>query len=60
MRVLGRHRAALHELNVALGLARDTGTLNVLLGFLEYDRWIVLDALGDTVGVRKLPTTLSG
>ena len=28
-------------------LARDTGTFNVLLEFLEYDRSIVLDALGD-------------
>jgi AraC-like DNA-binding protein len=52
LRILGRHREALHELNVALGLARDTGTLNVLLEFLEYDRSIVLDALGDTVAAR--------
>jgi AraC-like DNA-binding protein len=47
LRSLGRYREALHELDVALHLARDTGTGNVLLEFLEYDRSIVLDALGD-------------
>ena len=52
LRVLGRHREALHELDVALGLARETGTFNVLLEFLEYDRSIVLDALGDTAAAR--------
>ncbi len=52
LRVLGQHREALHELDVALGLARETGTFNVLLEFLEYDRSIVLDALGDTGAAR--------
>lgn len=52
LRVLGQHREALHELDVALGLARATGTFNVLLEFLEYDRSIVLDALGDTGAAR--------
>ncbi|HYR00659.1 MAG TPA: helix-turn-helix transcriptional regulator, partial [Casimicrobiaceae bacterium] len=52
LRVLGQHREALHELDVALGLARETGTFNVLLEFLEYDRSIVLDALGDTGDAR--------
>jgi AraC-like DNA-binding protein/predicted secreted protein len=52
LRSLGRHREALHELDVALRLARDTGTANVLLEFLEYDRSIVLDALGDAAGAR--------
>lgn len=52
LRVLGRHQQALHELDVALGLARDTGTANVLLEFLEYDRSIVLDALGEAAGAR--------
>jgi AraC-like DNA-binding protein len=52
LRTLGRHREALHELDVALKLARDTGTFNVLLDFLEYDRSIVLDALGDTAAAR--------
>ena len=52
LRVLGHHREALHELDVALALARDTGTFNVLLEFLEYDRSIVQDALGDTAGAR--------
>ena len=42
----------MHELDVALGLARTTGTFNVLLEFLEYDRSIVLDALGDTGDAR--------
>jgi len=49
LRTLGRHREALHELDVALDLARDTSTFNVLLEFLHYDRSIVLDALGDSV-----------
>jgi AraC-like DNA-binding protein len=48
LRTLGRHREALHELDVALDLARDTSTFNVLLEFLHYDRSIVLDALGDS------------
>ena len=52
LRVLGQHREALHELDVALGLARETGTFNVLLEFLEYDRSIVLDALGDAAAAR--------
>lgn len=52
LRTLGRYRDALHELDVALQLARDTGTFNVLLEFLEYDRSIVLDALGDRTAAR--------
>jgi transcriptional regulator GlxA family with amidase domain len=52
LRTLGRYREALHELDVALALARDTATSNVLLEFLEYDRSIVLDALGDALGAR--------
>jgi AraC-like DNA-binding protein/ATP/maltotriose-dependent transcriptional regulator MalT len=52
LRTLGRHREALHELDVALKLARSTGTCNVLLEFLEYDRSIVLAALGDTTAAR--------
>ena len=52
LRTLGQHREALHELDVALDLARRTGTSNVLLEFLEYDRSIVLDALGDTAAAR--------
>lgn len=52
LRTLGRYREALHELEVALKLARDTGTFNVLLEFLEYDRSIVLDALGDIAAAR--------
>jgi AraC-like DNA-binding protein/tetratricopeptide (TPR) repeat protein len=52
LRTLGRYREALHELDVALKLARDTGTFNVLLEFLEYDRSIVLDAIGDKAGAR--------
>jgi AraC-like DNA-binding protein len=52
LRTLGRHREALHELDVAFGLARDTGTANVLLEFLEYDRSIVLDGLGDASASR--------
>jgi AraC-like DNA-binding protein len=52
LRTLGQHREALHELDVAFSLARETGTFNVLLEFLEYDRSIVLAALGDTTGAR--------
>lgn len=52
LRTLGHHREALHELDVALSLARETGTFNVLLEFLEYDRSIVLAALGDGTGAR--------
>ena len=52
MRTLGRYQEALQELDAALALARATGTLNVLLEFLEYDRSIVLDALGDASGAR--------
>jgi AraC-like DNA-binding protein len=52
LRILGHYREALHELDVALGLARETGTFNVLLEFLEYDRSIVLAALGDATGAR--------
>jgi AraC-like DNA-binding protein len=52
LRTLGRYREALHELDVALDLVRATGTFNVLLEFLEYDRSIVLDALGDTAAAR--------
>jgi AraC-like DNA-binding protein len=52
LRVLGLHDEALHELDVALGLARDTGTANVLLEFLEYDRSIVLAARGDMAAAR--------
>jgi len=52
LRTLGRHGEALNELDAALNQARATGTFNVLLEFLEYDRSIVLDALGDTSGAR--------
>ena len=52
LRTLGSHQEALHELDAALLLARATGTFNVLLEFLEYDRSIVLAALGDTAGAR--------
>jgi AraC-like DNA-binding protein len=52
LRTLMRYREALHELDVALRLARDTGTCNVLLEFLEYDRSIVLYALGDATAAR--------
>lgn len=52
LRTLGRHKEALHELDVALKLARETGTFNVLLEFLYYDRSVVLDALGDAAGAR--------
>lgn len=50
LRTLGRHREALHELDVALTLSRKTGTSNVLLEFLHYDRSVVLYALGDPAG----------
>lgn len=52
LRVLGRHREALHELDVALEQARETRTANVLLEFLEYDRSVVLDALGEGAAAR--------
>ena len=52
LRTLGRYREALHELDVAFQLARDTGTCNVLLEFLEYDRSIILYALGDVAAAR--------
>lgn len=52
LRILGRQREALHELDVALRLARTTGTGNVMLEYLEYDRSIVLDALGDPAAAR--------
>jgi AraC-like DNA-binding protein len=52
LRTLGHHREALHELDVALELTREKGTSNVLLEFLEYDRSIVLGALGDTSGAQ--------
>ena len=52
LRNLGMHREALHELDAALGLVRETGTFNVLLEFLHYDRSVVLDALGDRAGSR--------
>ena len=52
LRTLGHHREALHELDAALALARHTGTYNVLLEFLHYDRSVVLGALGDGAGAR--------
>ena len=52
LRTLGRHREALHELDVALNLARETGTFNVMLEFLHYDRSVVLYALGDAAAAR--------
>jgi AraC-like DNA-binding protein len=52
LRSLGHHSEALHELDVAFNLARETGTANVLLEFLEYDRSIVLAALNDMTGAR--------
>ena len=52
LRLLGRHAEALHELDAALAVARSTGTSNVMLEYLEYDRSIVLDALGDAAGAR--------
>jgi AraC-like DNA-binding protein len=53
LRCLGRHREALHELDAALRLTRSTGTFNVLLEFLHYDRSVVLDALGDIAGAKS-------
>jgi len=52
LRLLGRHAEALHELDAALAVARSTGTSNVMLEYLEYDRSIVQDALGDAAGAR--------
>ena len=52
LRTLGRYREALHELDVALELARDTSTFNVLLEFIHYDRSVVFDALGDVAAAR--------
>jgi AraC-like DNA-binding protein len=52
LRTLGHYREALHELDVGLEMARATGTFNVLLEFIEYDRSIVQDALGDRVAAR--------
>ena len=52
LRTLGRHKQALHELDAALDLARASGTFNVLLEFLYYDRSVVRDALGDGAGAR--------
>ncbi|HTS22750.1 MAG TPA: helix-turn-helix domain-containing protein [Casimicrobiaceae bacterium] len=52
LRVLGRYDQALQELEAALSLARETRTSNVLLEFLEYDRSIVLGALGDAGGAQ--------
>jgi len=40
------------KLDVPLALVRETGTFNVLLEFLEYDRSIVLGDLGDTAGAQ--------
>ena len=52
LRTLGRYREALHELDVAFELTRATGTANALIEFLEYDRSIVLDSLGDKEAAR--------
>ena len=52
LRSLGRHRDALHELDVSLELARETSTFNVMLEFIHYDRSVVLDALGDRAAAR--------
>ena len=52
LRTLGRYQEALHELDAALNLARETGTFNVLHEFIEYDRSIVLDALGESAAAR--------
>ena len=52
LRTLGHHREALHEIDAALTLARRTGTFNVLLEFLHYDRSVVLAALQDGAGAR--------
>jgi AraC-like DNA-binding protein len=50
LRTLGQYPDALHELDVALELVRETGTFNVLMEFLHYDRSVVLGALGDMAG----------
>ena len=52
LRTEGMHEEALNELDAALRIARQTGTSNVLLEFLEYDRSIVLAALGDAAASR--------
>jgi transcriptional regulator GlxA family with amidase domain len=52
LRTLGRYREALHELEVALELARATSTFNVLLEFIHYDLSVVHDALGNTAAAR--------
>jgi AraC-like DNA-binding protein len=52
LRTLGHHREALYELDAALAIARETGTFNVLLEFLHYDRSVVLGALGDAAEAR--------
>jgi AraC-like DNA-binding protein len=52
LRTLGHHREALHELDVALEIVRQTGAFNVLLEFLHYDRSVVLYALGDVTEAR--------
>lgn len=52
LRTLGRYPEALHELEVAMRMARDTGTSNVLLEFLEYDRSIVLESIGAHAAAR--------
>src|SRR5262249_9881440 len=41
-----------HELDVAFELTRATGTANALIEFLEYDRSIVLDSLGENEAAR--------
>ncbi|MEO7761551.1 MAG: helix-turn-helix transcriptional regulator [Casimicrobiaceae bacterium] len=53
LRTLGCYPEALHELDVAFDLVRETGTFNVLLEFILYDRSIVLYALGDIAEARK-------
>lgn len=52
LRTNGQFEEALHELDAAFQMARQTGTFNVLLEFLEYDRSIVLRALGDLAGAQ--------
>ena len=52
LRSLGRYEASLQQLDAAFRQVRETGTGNVLLEFLEYDRSIVLDALGDAAAAR--------
>ena len=53
LRNLGRHREALLELDAALAQARTTGTCNVLLEFLHYDRSVVLAAIGDAAAAQS-------